>query len=95
MAQSNSSTEQKTFKHLSDAERGEISAYLNLGLSLRQIAKRTGRHPSTISRERKRGTVVQLDTNRKPFAKYFPDTAARVYRENRRHCGAQSVTLKA
>lgn len=95
MAQTHSSTKTRTFKHLTDSERGEISAYLKLGLSLRDIAKKTGRNVSTISRERKRGSVSQLGTNRKSFTRYFPDTAARVYKENRQHCGAQSVVMKA
>lgn len=95
MAQTHSSTKTRTFKHLTNSERGEISAYLKLGLSLRDIAKKTGRNVSTISRERKRGSVAQLGTNRKPFTRYFPDTGARVYKENRQHCGAQSVVMKA
>ncbi|WP_257347665.1 IS30 family transposase, partial [Pseudalkalibacillus decolorationis] len=88
-------TKARSFKHLSDSERGEISAYLKLGLSLREIAKRTNRDVSTISRERKRGSVTQLDTNRKPSINYFSDTGARVYKENRQHCGAQSIVMKA
>ncbi|MCJ7843630.1 hypothetical protein MUB24_22725 [Lederbergia sp. NSJ-179] len=40
---------------------------------------------STISRERKPGTVEQLDTNRQPYKIYFPDVGARVYEENRKN----------
>ncbi|MBP1970481.1 IS30 family transposase [Virgibacillus natechei] len=53
MAQSNSSTKKRTFTHLTDTERGEIVAYKKMGLSLREIAKETGRHVSTITRELK------------------------------------------
>ena len=48
MAQAHSTTSVRSFKHLSDTERGEISAYLKTGLSLRAIAQKTGRSASTI-----------------------------------------------
>lgn len=95
MTQANSSIEKRTFKHLSDTERGEIAAYFNLGLSLREIGRKMGRCASTISRELKRGSVQQIDTLRKPFTKYFPDAGARVYKENRKNCGAHSTVMKA
>ncbi len=46
MAQTHSSTKTSTFKHLSDSERGEISAYLKLGLSLRDIAQKSTKNRS-------------------------------------------------
>lgn len=95
MAQTHSSTNSRTFKHLSDSERGEIHGYLKMGLSLREIAEKTGRDVSTISREKTRGSVTQLDTNRNTVRKYFPDAGARVYKENRKHCGAPSVFMKS
>jgi transposase, IS30 family len=95
MTQIHSSTKTRSFKHLSDSERGEIHAYLKMNLSLREIAKRTGRHVSTISREKKRGTVTQLDTRRKPYEKYFPDVGAHVYKENRQNCGMPTVFMKS
>ena len=39
---------------------------------------------------KKRGTVHQIDTFRKPYTEYFPDVGARVYRESRKNCGAYS-----
>lgn len=95
MTKTNSSTQKRTFTHLTETERGEISAYRNTGLSLRDIAKKIGRNASTISRELKRGSVQQIDTYRKPFIKYFPETGARIYKENREHCGAHSTIMKA
>lgn len=95
MAQAHSTTQSRSFKHLSDTERGEIFAYLKMGLSLRAISKKTGRSVSTISREVNRGSVPQLDTNRREVVKYFPDVGARVYQENRLHCGAPSVIMKS
>ena len=73
MTQNNINTKKRRFTHLTEVERGQIAAYLDEGLSLREIARRMGRSPSTISREKKRGTVQQIGTNRKPYQKYFPD----------------------
>jgi len=95
MTQEHSNTQKRSFKHLSDVERGELSAYQSIGLSQREIARRMNRNVSTISRELKRGTVQQLDTRRKPYLKYFPDVGSRVYKENRQHCGAHSCVMKA
>ena len=95
MTQSHSSTPKSTFVHLSETERGEISAYLNVGLSQREIARKLGRDVSTISREIKRGSVPQLNSNYETSIKYFPDTGARVYKENRENCGAHSTAIRA
>lgn len=95
MTHTNSNTKQRTFTHLTEIERGQIAAYLDEGLSLREIARRTGRNVSTISREKKRGTVQQIDTFRKPYTKYFPDVGARIYEENRRNCGGHSTVMAA
>jgi IS30 family transposase len=95
MVHTHSSTKARSFTHLSDPERGEFSAYLKMGLTLYEIARRMNRDKSTLSRERKRGSIQQLDTNRKPYTAYFPDVGARVYREHRQNCGAPSVIMKA
>lgn len=95
MTQTNSNTKEHAFTHLTEIERGQIAAYIDEGLSLREIGKRMGRNVSTISRERKRGTAQQIDTFRKPYTKYFPDAGARVYKENRENCGAHSTVMTA
>lgn len=95
MTQPYSNTKQRTFTHLTEIERGQIAAYIDEGLSLREIARRMDRNVSTISRERKRGTVQQIDTHRKPYTKYFPDVGVRVYKENRENCGAHSKVMKS
>ena len=95
MTQTHSNTKERTFTHLTEIERGQIAAYIDEGLSLREIGRRMGRNPSTISRERKRGTVQQIDTYREPYTKYFPDAGARVYEENRKNCGAHSTVMMA
>lgn len=95
MTQTHSTTKERTFIHLTEIERGQIAAYIDEGLSLREIARKMGRDVSTISREKKRGAVQQLDTLRKPYTTYFPDAGARVYKENRGHCGAHSTVIPA
>lgn len=95
MTQPNSNTKKRTFTHLTEIERGQIAAYLDEDLPLREIARRIGRDVGTISREKNRGTVQQIDTFRKPYTKYFPDVGARVYEENRKNCGGHSTVMAA
>jgi len=47
------------YRRLSIEEREEISILLPMGKSIRSLAKQIGRHPSTISRERKRCRVYR------------------------------------
>jgi len=74
----NISLPQLSIKHLSVYERGQIAALLKEGKSQRYIANKLGRSPSTISREIKRGTTMQM---RK--------TGQAVYEKNRMNCGAK------
>lgn len=93
MTHSHSNTKKQSYTHLTEIERGQIAAYKEQGLSLREIGEKIGRHHSTISRELNRGTVEQLDTNRQSYKKYFPDVGARVYEENRKNCGAPTALM--
>ncbi|WP_214828250.1 IS30 family transposase [Exiguobacterium sp. s26] len=43
-----------SYTHLTTAERVKIETYLELGMSIRSIARRLGRQPSTVSREIRR-----------------------------------------
>src|SRR5690625_7901827 len=95
MTQNYSNTKKRTFKHLTEIERGQIAAYIEEDLTISEIGRRMGRDKSTISREIKRGTVQQLDIFRKPYEKYFPDVGARVYEENRKNCGNHPRLMKA
>lgn len=54
MTQTHSNTKERKYTHLTDIERGQIAAYLEEGLKLSDIAKKMGRHKSTISREKRR-----------------------------------------
>ncbi|MFC5631457.1 helix-turn-helix domain-containing protein, partial [Streptococcus caledonicus] len=56
----NHSTKKSRYSHLSASERGEISAYLQMGKKSAEIARLLNRHRSTITREIKRGTVTQV-----------------------------------
>ncbi len=71
MACNNNTTNKRSFKHLSEAERGKIEILLNDGKSLREIARKIGRNVSTISREVKRGTVTQMKSDLSTYEKYF------------------------
>ena len=46
---------------------------LKEGRSMRYIARKLGRAPSTISREVKRGTVTQLKSDLSTYQAYFPE----------------------
>src|SRR5690625_5258490 len=95
MTQTYSNTKRRKFTHLTEIERGQIAAYLDEDLFMNEIGRRVGRNVSTISREIRRGTVEQIDTNRKPYKRYFPDVGARVYEENRKNCRAHETVMKA
>jgi len=89
VVQSKSTTNKRKFKHLTVYERGQIAALLKEGKSQRYIAKRLGRSPSTISREIKRGTTIQMRTDLTTYEEYFPETGQAVYEKNRKNCGAK------
>jgi len=84
-----STTTEHKFKHLSVYERGQIAALLKEGKSQRYIANKLGRSPSTISREIKRGTTMQMRTDLSTYKVYFPETGQAVYEKNRMNCGAK------
>ena len=89
MAHSQSTTNKRTFTHLTAIDRGKISALLAEGKSQTDIAEAIGCHKSTISRERKRGTVSQMRSDRTVYKAYFPETGQLRYEENRKACGAK------
>lgn len=75
-----------SYNHLSEAERGKIEAYLSEGIKPSEIAKRLGRHRSTIYREIRRGSVKQVKqvNGQKVYHKhYFADTAQNRYSKGR------------
>ncbi|AFS71174.1 IS30 family transposase [Exiguobacterium antarcticum] len=67
-----------SYVHLTTSERVKIETYLELGFSVRKIAGRLGRQPSTISRELKRN----------PY--YDASHANQRYVERKKKCGART-----
>jgi IS30 family transposase len=64
-------------RYLSMAEREEIACGLAAGLAVRQIGRRLGRDPSTVSREITRGTSPRPDTGyRATIAQGYADQRA-------------------
>jgi IS30 family transposase len=89
MAQRHHITNKRTFTHLSAFDRGRIEILRKQGKTLQAIADEIGRHKSTISRELKRGSVVQRHSNWSEHLVYFPDRGQAVYEQNRSRCGAK------
>lgn len=89
MAHSQHTTIPRDFKHLTLDQRGMIAAYHDSGLSTRQIGAKVGCDHTTVSRELRRGRVLQRNSNLTERYEYFPDAGQRVYRENRSHCGVK------
>lgn len=67
-----------SYTHLTISERSKIETYVELGFSLREIASRLKRSPSTISRELRR------------HANYTVEEAQASYHTNKSNCGAKS-----
>jgi IS30 family transposase len=69
-------------RYLSQEERIQIADLHHAGLSLREIARRLGRAPSTISRELRRNAVTGRSGGYRPFDAHRRATARRA----RHHC---------
>ncbi len=89
MTQSKYTTKLRSFKHLQLGQRGQLSAYHEIGLSSREIGAKLGCSHSTVLRELRRGEVIQLSSDLKEKLVYFPDSGQRVYKENRSNCGTK------
>ncbi|TCS80789.1 helix-turn-helix protein [Tepidibacillus fermentans] len=70
MAYSKHNTKKRHFKHLTPYERGHIQVLQKEGKTLQEIADLLGRHKSTISRELKRGTVIQRRSDLSEYRAY-------------------------
>ena len=74
MTNSNSSIS-KHYHQLTSVQRGQIQAMLDSGITSRTvIAQEVGCHKSTISREIKRGSVLQRDSSYLLYEHYYADT---------------------
>ena len=82
----NYSNTNQSYKHLSEADRGEIEAYLSVELKPAEIARRLGRNRSTITREINRGSITQVkkvNGQKVYYQHYYADAAHNRYRHAR------------
>ena len=79
----NKKARKRSFKHIDQIQRGQISALLQEGKSVAYIAKVLGRSRTTIYNELKRGATIQIK-NKKKVEVYLPDKAQIVYEQNRK-----------
>jgi IS30 family transposase len=89
MARSHHNTKKRTFTHLTAFDRGQIQALHNQGKTQQEIADSIGCNKSTISRELKRGSVIQRKSDLTEYLAYYADVGQRVYDMNRSRCGAK------
>ena len=84
MTQSNCTTAKRTFKHLTDIQRGRLEEMTKIGdYTQAEMAKELNITQSTISRELKRGRTRQMASNRTYYDRYLADAGSRVYHDNR------------
>ena len=81
MGQGQDSTKRKKWKQVQPWERNQIEALLKANHTMREIAQLLGRDRRTIQREKRRGTVQQLDGGYGDVWRYFGDTGQRVAQE--------------
>lgn len=87
MSQIHCTTKSSHYTHLSESERGQIQAMVNLKVKYTAIAAALGRNPSTIYREIKRHSIEQKDTYLRSYKVYYADTAQLLYQKARTNCG--------
>lgn len=104
MSQEEHTTPRRKCEHLTKAERKTIARMLQEGANKAEIARALFRDKSTIKREIKRGSVIQI--KRKPYesrnpknesiyeTKYFADVGQRMYNNNRAKCGGKNKLAK-
>jgi IS30 family transposase len=82
-------------RHLTDADRANIELLLKQKKSQSEIARILGRDRSVISREIKRNSVTQTDSQLRVHERYFADAATRQYDERRASTGCKIKLPKA
>ena len=84
MTKNNCITENRSFKHLTDIQRGKLEQMVKSGTYTQaEMACELGVSQPTVSRELKRGRTRQLDYQRNYYEQYIATSGARVYKENR------------
>lgn len=95
MSQEQYTTKRRKFKHMSKKQRIQIELLMNLKMPKTKIAQMIGISRSTLYEELARGTVEQVDTDLKPYKKYFADVGQRVYDEHRKNSRNPLKLVKA
>lgn len=95
MTQEQYSTGRRKFQHLTREKRAQIEILLRLKMPKSQIAAEVGISRSTLYRELERGTVEQLDSELRPYTRYFADVGQRVYGEHRQNSRPPLKLVKA
>ena len=93
----NQSTTNQSYKHLSEAERGKIEAYLRVGLKPAEITRRLGKNRSTITRDINRGSITQVKkvNGQKVYYQHcYVDAVQNRYRYRYRYAREASYYLK-
>lgn len=93
MDYNNHNTNSRTNKHLNEADRFYIEKQHQSGESIRAIARSLGRSPSTISDELKRGTVEQIQQERKVKG-YYSEAGQSAYERSKEASKKQYKRLK-
>jgi len=88
MSQSNCSTKQRSFKHISERERYQIEILLKEKRTPGEIGAIIGKHKRTIERELARGRVKMMRSDLTYKEAYCADTAQTVTRRNGQNKGA-------
>lgn len=88
MSHTNSSTKTtKKYTHLNRTERDNLERWLNEGKSRSEIARLLDRDRSTVIREIKRGTTIQLKNingYQQEVKQYYAETGQAIYDKNRK-----------
>ena len=82
-------------RHLTANERANIEFLLKEKVKPAEIARRLGRERSVISREIKRNSVDQMDTELRIRRRYYSDAATRQYNERRAATGSKIKLVQA
>ena len=91
MTKNNCITEKRTFKQLTDIQRGMLEQMAKSGTYKQaEMARELGVSQPTVSRELKRGRTRQLDYKRNYYEQYIAASGARVYKENRENSHARN-----
>ncbi|QUE86611.1 IS30 family transposase [Exiguobacterium alkaliphilum] len=72
-----------SYTHLTTAERVKIETYLELGMSIRSIARRLGRQPSTVSREIRRNPGYKSDRAQERYVRAKANCGAKTKLDDR------------